>query len=41
LQKKFRDIARYNASDVIATTALYKKWQTYYAPLPVDETIDF
>ncbi|PIW96894.1 3'-5' exonuclease [Candidatus Kaiserbacteria bacterium CG_4_8_14_3_um_filter_38_9] len=41
LQKKFRDIARYNARDVIATTALYKKWQTYFAPLPVDETIDF
>ncbi len=28
-QKKFRDIARYNARDVIATTELYKRWQTY------------
>jgi len=27
--KKFRDIAHYNAKDVIATTALYKKWQDY------------
>lgn len=27
--KKFRDIAHYNAKDVIATTALYKKWQEY------------
>jgi DNA polymerase elongation subunit (family B) len=31
-QKKFRDIARYNARDVVATTLLYKKWQTYLAP---------
>ncbi len=30
--KKFRDIARYNARDVIATTALYKKWLRYLAP---------
>jgi len=27
--KKFRDIARYNARDVIATTELYKKWLYY------------
>ena len=31
-EKKFRDIAEYNARDVIATTALYKKWLTYLAP---------
>jgi len=30
--KKFRDIATYNARDVIATTALYKKWLQYLAP---------
>ncbi len=29
---KFRDIARYNARDVIATTALYEKWLSYLAP---------
>lgn len=28
-QKKFRDIARYNARDVVATSELYKKWQEY------------
>jgi len=39
--KKFRDIARYNTRDVVATTELYKKWQTYFAPQLVDETIDF
>ena len=27
--KKFRDIARYNARDVIATTALYQRWKEY------------
>ncbi|MCA9357103.1 ribonuclease H-like domain-containing protein [Candidatus Nomurabacteria bacterium] len=32
LQKKFRDIATYNARDVIAITTLYKKWKTYLAP---------
>lgn len=31
-EKKFRDIATYNAGDVIATTALYKEWITYLAP---------
>lgn len=31
-QKKFRDIAAYNARDVIATTELYDKWRTYLAP---------
>ncbi len=30
--KKFGDIARYNARDVIATTKLYKKWLKYLAP---------
>jgi len=27
--KKFRDLAAYNAADVIATTKLYQKWQKY------------
>jgi len=31
-QKKFGDIARYNARDVVATAALYKKWRDYLAP---------
>lgn len=31
-EKKFRDLARYNAKDVIATTALYEKWLEYLAP---------
>lgn len=31
-QKQFRDIARYNARDVIATDALYEKWLSYLAP---------
>jgi hypothetical protein len=30
--KRFRDIAEYNARDVVATTALYKKWLGYLAP---------
>ena len=30
--KKFRDIAEYNARDVTATTALYKKWFEFLAP---------
>lgn len=30
--KKFGDIARYNARDVIATTDLYTKWIKYLAP---------
>jgi hypothetical protein len=30
--KKFRDIATYNAGDVTATTELYKQWVTYLAP---------
>lgn len=31
-EKKFRDIAMYNAGDVIATTALYKRWRETLAP---------
>ena len=30
--KQFRDIAKYNAKDVVATTELYKKWLEYLAP---------
>ncbi len=30
--KQFRDIATYNARDVIATTELYQKWLKYLAP---------
>lgn len=30
--KKFRDIALYNARDVIATTELYKRWRSNLAP---------
>ena len=26
-EKKYRDIARYNAGDIIATAALYRRWQ--------------
>ena len=37
--KKFRDIARYNARDVIATTALYHKWLTYLAPKSFQNTL--
>ncbi len=29
-RKKFRDIARYNVRDVVATTELYKKWVQYF-----------
>ncbi len=32
LQKKFRDIARYNARDILATAELYKKWYEHLAP---------
>jgi len=38
-RKQFRDIAMYNARDVIATTALYQKWQEYFDFTPKD--IDF
>ena len=30
--KEFKKIAKYNAKDVVATTALYKKWLEYLAP---------
>ena len=30
---RFRDIAAYNARDVIATTALYEKWRSFLAPV--------
>jgi len=28
-KKKYLEIARYNVGDLIATKALYEKWQTY------------
>jgi len=37
--KKFRDIAEYNARDVIATTELYRKWLKYLAPRSFLNTI--
>lgn len=40
-QKKFRDIAEYNARDVIATTALYEKWRTHLAPPNFLNRLDF
>lgn len=30
--KKFRDIAKYNVRDVVATTELYQQWLSYLAP---------
>lgn len=36
--EKFRDIAAYNARDVIATTALYQKWKQYLAPEDKEES---
>jgi DNA polymerase elongation subunit (family B) len=42
LQKKFREIARYNARDVTATAELYEKWLMYLAPESFKNTaIDF
>jgi uncharacterized protein YprB with RNaseH-like and TPR domain len=38
--KKFGDIARYNARDVIATTLLYKNWLAYLAPQSFRERSD-
>lgn len=38
--KKFRDIAHYNARDVIATTALYQKWLQYLAPRSFLNTLE-
>lgn len=40
-RKQFRDIAQYNAQDVIATTELYKKWREFLAPASFLNTIDF
>ena len=40
--KKFRDIAHYNARDVVATTALYQKWLEYLSFKEKEESaIDF
>ena len=39
-EKKFRDIAEYNARDVMATTELYKKWLSYLAPKSFLERLD-
>jgi DNA polymerase elongation subunit (family B) len=36
-EKKFLDIARYNARDVTATTELYEKWLMYLAPASFKE----
>lgn len=42
VHKKFRDIATYNARDVVATTALYQKWLEFgYFPKQIDEDNDF
>lgn len=38
--KKFRDIARYNSRDVIATTELYEKWLKYLAPQSFLNTLE-
>ncbi len=38
--KKFRDIARYNSRDVIATTKLYEKWLKYLAPRSFLNTLE-
>ncbi len=41
-EKKFTTIAKYNAHDVTATTALYEKWLMYLAPVEFKEReIDF
>lgn len=40
-QKKFRDIAHYNARDVIATTQLYEKWKQNLAPASFLNAIEF
>ena len=39
--KKFRDLAQYNAKDVIATTELYQKWKQYLAPASFINAIEF
>ncbi len=40
-QKKFHDIARYNAGDLRATTALYEKWKHHLAPGSFLNAIEF
>ena len=40
-QKKYRNLAAYNARDVIATTALYEKWKQYLAPTSFLNAIEF
>ncbi len=39
--KKFRDLARHNIDDVIATTALYEKWKQCLAPVSFINAIEF
>lgn len=39
-ERKFVDIARYNAGDVVATTALYRKWRELLAPASFVEAMD-
>jgi hypothetical protein len=39
--KKFRDLAAYNARDVVATTELYLKWKQYLAPASFLNAIEF
>ena len=41
LQKKFRDIAAYNARDVVATAELYELWKRHLAPASFLNTIEF
>jgi len=40
-QKKFRDIARYNARDVIATAELYRRWKEYAEAVSNTDMISF
>lgn len=39
--KQFRDIATYNARDVIATTELYERWKRHLAPPSFLNTIEY
>ncbi|HEY0964200.1 MAG TPA: ribonuclease H-like domain-containing protein [Candidatus Paceibacterota bacterium] len=41
LAKKFRDLARYNARDILATAALYEKWKDHLAPASFINSIEF
>ncbi len=38
--KQFRDIAKYNARDIVATAALYEKWLATLAPRSFIEPVD-